>query len=136
MALDERQALVFLLRAFGGITTLAFLAMLLPVDWMAWMHGRLGLGELPRAPIVDYLARSISALYGFHGILVLLVSTDVVRFRPIVTYLWTLNVAIGVMLVFIDLQAGLPWWWTLLEGPPIAALGLLIAFLMRSIPLR
>ena len=134
MALDERQALVFLLRIFGGMTLLAFGAMLLPVDAMAWMHARLGLGEFPRAPVVDYLARTISGLYGFHGVLVLLVSTDVVRYRPILVYLWTLNIVFGLMLVVVDLYAGLPWWWTALEGPPIVALGLLLALLSRSVP--
>src|SRR5687768_3522180 len=136
MALDERQTLVFLLRIFGGLTLLAFFAMVLPPDAMAWMHERLGLGEFPRTPVVDYLARSISALYGFHGVLVLLVSTDLDRYRPILTYLWMLNVIFGVMLIAIGVYAGLPWWWTASEGPPIIALGLVLAFLSRSVPKR
>ena len=136
MALDERQALVLLLRVFGGMTLFAFFAMLLPPESMASAHAWLGLGEFPRTPIVDYLARTISALYGFHGILVLLVSTDVVRYRPILVYLWNLNIAFGIMLVVIDLYAGLPWWWTAFEGPPIALLGVLLAFLARSVPER
>jgi hypothetical protein len=136
MALDERQALVFLLRIFGGLTLLAFLAMLMPPDAMAWVHLRMGLGEFPRAPVVDYLARSISGLYGFHGVLVLLVSTDLERYRPILVYIWVLNIVFGLMLVAIDVYAGLPWWWTASEGPPIVALGLVLAFFSRSIPKR
>ena len=136
MALDERETLVFLLRIFGGLMVLAFLAMLLPPDAMAWMHDRLGLGELPRAPVVDYLTRSVSGLYGFHGVLVLLVSTDLERYRPILVYLWVLNVVFGLMLIAIGIYAGLPWWWTTSEGPPIIALGLVLAFLSRSVPRR
>ena len=64
--------LIFLLRLSGTFTSLAFLAMLLPVDWMDSIHRSMGLGELPRAPVVDYLARSVAALYGFHGALLLL----------------------------------------------------------------
>ena len=59
--------LVFLLRLAGSVTASAFLAIFLPVEWMASTHRWLGLGEFPRAPVVDYLARSIAALYGFHG---------------------------------------------------------------------
>ena len=45
--------LVVLLRLAGGITATAFLAMLLPAEWMAATHRAIGLGEFPRAPVVD-----------------------------------------------------------------------------------
>ena len=61
----HQRLLVVLLRLGGSGLMLAFLAVLLPVDWMAATHPRLGLGEFPRTPIVDYLTRSIAALYGF-----------------------------------------------------------------------
>ena len=52
--------LVVLLRLAGAVMVTAFLAVLLPADWMADTHTRLGLGEFPRMPIVDYLARSVA----------------------------------------------------------------------------
>ena len=55
------RLLEVLLRAGGTILVTAFAAMLLPVDWMAATHEWLGLGAFPRAPVVDYLARSVSA---------------------------------------------------------------------------
>src|SRR3712207_5837294 len=81
-----------LLRIMGTMTAVAFLTMLMPPDWMAAVHDRLGLGPFPRSAVVDYLARSIAALYGFHGVLLLLVSTDPVRYRPIVIYVGILNI--------------------------------------------
>ena len=90
--------LVFLLRLSGSFTSLAFLAMLLPVDWMDAIHRALGLGELPRAPVVDYLARSVAALYGFHGVLLLLVSTNPVKYRDIVWFIAILNIVFGAMM--------------------------------------
>jgi hypothetical protein len=123
--------LVFLLRAAGTFTSLAFLAMLLPVDWMASIHQAVGLGEFPRAPVVDYLARSVAALYGFHGALLLLVSTNPAKYRTIVSFIAILNIAFGVMLVVIDLHAGMPMLWTLFEGPSIIVFGILIAWLNR-----
>ena len=129
----HRQILVVLLRLAGGITVTAFLAMLLPAEWMASTHRALGLGEFPRAPVVDYLARSIAALYGFHGVLLLLVSGDPTRYRPIVRYLGFMNVLFGIALVLIDLNAGMPTLWTLAEGPPIVAFGVVVLYLSRRI---
>ena len=125
--------LVLLLRLAGTVTVLAFLAMLLPVDWMDTIHRSIGLGELPRSPAVDYLARSVAALYGFHGVLLLLVSTNPVRYRDIIWFVAILNIVFGVMLVIIDLHAGMPLFWTLFEGPSIVVFGTVIALLNRSV---
>jgi hypothetical protein len=129
---DQRtRVIVLLLRLAGCVTASAFLAMFLPVDWMAATHQRLGLGEFPRVPLVDYLTRSVAALYGFHGLLLLLVSADPIRYRAIVSYVAIMNVVFGVIMVVIDVHAGLPIIWTVLEGPPIIAFGVVLALLNR-----
>jgi hypothetical protein len=122
------RPLVLLLRCGAVLTGSAFLALFLPVESMASTHRWLGLGEFPRAPIVDYLARSVAAFYGFHGVLLFLISTDVVRFRPLVWYVAVMNVLLGVTLLAIDVHAGLPAYWIALEGPPVIVIGLLVAF--------
>jgi hypothetical protein len=123
-----------LLRLSGVVITLAFLAVLMPGEWMVATHRALGMGELPRAPIVEYLTRSLAALYGFHGVLLLLIATDPVRYRVFVWYVAAMNVAFGTILLAIDLHAGMPLSWTLLEGPPIAFMGLAIGLLNRAQP--
>jgi hypothetical protein len=128
-----RRLLVILLRIGGIATCLAFVTILQPVEWMASTHRALGLGEFPRAAVVDYLARSIAALYGFHGVLLLIVSTDPVRYRPIVWYVAVMNVLFGLMMIGIDVHAGMPMWWTLGEGPPVIAFGIVIGLLNRSL---
>jgi hypothetical protein len=129
--LVRRRLLVVLLRLGGVLTASAFLTIVLPVEWMAAAHRALGLGDFPRAPVVDYLARSIAALYGFHGVLLLIVSTDPVRYRPIIKYFAVMNVLFGGIVLAIDLHAGLPLLWTLAEGPPVAGFGAAIALLNR-----
>jgi hypothetical protein len=121
------RLLVVLLRLSGSGLMLAFLAVLLPVEWMAAAHPRLGLGEFPRTPIVDYLTRSIAALYGFHGVFVWIVSFDPVRYRVFVWFAAVMNIVFGAMMVAIDLHAGMPAIWTAIEGPSIIAMGVLIA---------
>ena len=127
----RRKVLKLLLRLAGAVTTTAFFTILLPVDWMEATHERLGLGEFPRAPVVDYLARSIAGLYGFHGVLLLLIASDPIRYRAIISYVSVLNITFGLMLIGIDLHAGMPSWWTLGEGPPVIAFGVVIAALNR-----
>ncbi len=123
-----------LLRLGGVLTGSAFLAVLLPADWMAGIHAWLGMGDLPREPIVDYLARTVAALYGFHGVMLFIVASDPVRFRPLVRYIAAMNLIFGASLIVIDWHAGLPIWWTLGEGPPLVAVGALVAWLSRSLP--
>ena len=130
----RRRLLVAVLRLAGTITVTAFLTILMPVEWMASTHRWLGLGELPRAPVVEYLARSIAALYGFHGVLLLIVSADPVRYRAIVWFIAAMNVGFGLIVIAIDVHAGMPAYWTFGEGPPIVAFGIVIAFLNAGMP--
>jgi len=127
--MTRQRLLVALLRLAGIITVSAFPAILLPRDWMAATHVWLGLGAFPDGPIVEYLARSIAALYGFHGVVVLVVSGDPARYKPIVTLIGWINIAFGLIMIAIDLKVGLPMFWTLAEGPPIAGLGAVILYL-------
>ena len=128
-----QKLLVWLLRFSGAVLLLAFPAVFLPADWMASTHRALGMGEFPRMPVVDYLARSIAALYGFHGVLVLIVSRDVVRYAPIVRYLGVMDLVFGLTMVGIDLNAGMPALWTMMEGPPLVGTGLVILYLSRGL---
>ena len=129
----QERVLVILLRIGGVMTILAFPTIFLPVSWMAATHAWLGMGEFPRTPIVDYLARSIAALYGFHGVLLLIISTNVRRFRPLVVYAGCMNLVLGPLMLGIDLHAGMPWYWTAVEGPPLIAMGGLLLFLARAV---
>jgi hypothetical protein len=122
-------ALVLFLRFGGVLLILAFGAVVLPTNWMAATHGWLGMGEFPAAPLTDYLTRSVSALYGFHGVLLFIVSGDPARYERIVLYLGVMNVVFGLMLFAIDLHAGLPLAWTFLEGPVLVGIGVLVLYL-------
>src|SRR6476646_5130413 len=125
----RRRLLIVMLRLGGCFTVIAFLAILLPVDWMAATHRWLGLGEFPRAPIVDYLTRSVAAMYGFHGVILLVISRDPIRHLDLVRALGVMNIVFGTLLLFIDLHAGLPLHWTLTEGPPVVGFGVAMLYL-------
>ena len=61
------KVLVILLRFGGVIALFALVAVFMPLSWMAATHRWLGLGEMPTGPVVEYLARSLSAFYAFLG---------------------------------------------------------------------
>src|SRR6516164_8620568 len=64
------KVLVILFRYLLGIGSLfALVPVFVPVSWMAATHRWLGLGEIPIAPVVEYLARSLSAFYAVFGAL-------------------------------------------------------------------
>src|SRR3954452_12863492 len=125
------KALVILLRFVGVTALFALVAVVMPVSWMAATHRWLGLGEMPTGPVVEYLARSLSAFYALVGALCLVVAADLERYRPLARFLAATFAVMGAVQTGIALSAGLPWWWTAVEGPPTAAVGALMVFLAR-----
>ena len=128
----SEKALIALLRALGVLCLLATFAVFMPLRWMAVVHDWLGVGRFPEGRIVEYLARSLSALYAFHGGLLLLISTDVRRYAGVVTYVAVACLAFGVLILAIDLSIGMPLHWTLQEGPYVLIMGLAILLLQRK----
>ena len=130
--MGHEAALRLLMRAIGVFMLLALPAVFMSADQMAAAHRWLGLGELPEAPIVGYLARSLSLFYVVLGALFLQVAGDLRRHGPIASFLGAAFMAFGVVVTGIDLGVGMPLYWTLGEGPPAFAVGLAMVWLNRK----
>ena len=128
----RERLLVLVLRIGAGLLLLSLAPALMPFAWMQAIHRAVGLGELTETPLNQYLTRSLSALYAFHGALMLCLSFDVRRFQPVIRLVGAGNVVFGVFSVLLDLAAGMPLAWTLVEGPFILVAGLLILGLQRA----
>ncbi|MBM4041618.1 MAG: hypothetical protein FJ290_24225 [Planctomycetes bacterium] len=126
MRTTAERLLVLLLRMVGGMECLAIFPALMPRTWMALVHEHIGLGPFPEGPVVEYLARSLSALYAVNGGLMLVVSTDVRRYAALVTFSAAAAVAAGLLVLVTDLSVGMPWWWTAGEGPFLMAFGVVL----------
>ena len=74
------------------------------------------------------MARSVAALDGFHGVMLYLISTDVVRYRPLVWFAAAMSATFGAMLIGIGVHAGLPAYWVATEGPSVMAIGCVLAW--------
>ncbi|MEZ0264618.1 MAG: hypothetical protein ACAI43_07825 [Phycisphaerae bacterium] len=113
------RALAWVLRVNGAVTVTALLAVFMPVGWMGAVHARLGLGAAPDGPMFEYLARTVSALYAIHGGLCFVLSTDVRRFGPVITYVACAELAFAAALLLIDVKAGMPAAWVMVEAPAV-----------------
>lgn len=123
------RPLVVALRVLGVVDLLALLAVVMPRRWMEWGHVWAGLGEIPEGPLVGYLARSASALYGLHGAMILFISFDVRRYWRLITFLAVAALVHGAVMFGIDVAEGMPRWWTTVEGAGFAATGAVVLLL-------
>jgi hypothetical protein len=128
------RALVLLLRGIAVAAALAVVPVFMPHRWMDECHRWLGLGELPELPVIVYLTRSLSAVYVFHAGVLWIVAGDVRRYAALVTYLAAAFFTFGVVTLWIDIHAGLPWPWIAVEGPLGMVFGLATLILQRKIP--
>ena len=101
--------LKLLLRVIGGSALLALIFVVTPESWMIRIHAELGLGVLPGASIVGYPLRSTPVSCSVVGGLLWIVSSDLVRHRPVIRYLSVTTVPLGVALLSMDWLEG----WTL-----------------------
>ena len=127
------SALKLLLRVIGSSSLLALIFIAAPESWMVAIHAELGLGPLPDAPIVGYLARSTSAFYAIEGGLFWVVSFDPVRYRSVLRYLGATTALFGGVLLAVDWLEGMPLSWTLWEGPFVCVFGLVVLWLSGHI---
>ena len=142
-AQKAEKILSWLFRLNAFLLTLAFLTMLMPNEWMNWCHEKLGLGSqaIFRVagqqagqvnPIAEYLARSCSMLYGIHGLVLLIVAFNLRKYWQVVPLLIGLHVALGAMVLLIDLKVGMPWYWAAAEGPGIMAFAAILFWLYKK----
>jgi len=127
------RPLVLLLRGIAVAAALAVVPVFMPHRWMDTCHRWLGLGTLPELPVIVYLTRSLSAVYVFHAGVLWVVARDVRRYAALVTYLAAAFMAFGIVTLWIDIHARLPWPWVAVEGPLGVAFGLAVLILRRKV---
>jgi hypothetical protein len=125
--------LVLLLRLCAAGLLLALVAVFLPFRWMARINDWIGLDPLVDTPLMNYLTRSLSALYAFVGLLTWTLSTDIRRYRPLIVCLGVSYLVSGAALLILDFTVGMPLAWAVLEGPVVMGTGALQLWLVKHI---
>jgi len=122
----------WVLRVVGVLAMLAIVAVFMPLSWMASVHESIGMGKMSEGPIVEYLARSLSALYALLGCWIFYLSGRVPEQLGFVRLFGSLFAVFGVVLGWIGFKSSMPVTWVLLEGPPAILLGLWIIYCCRD----
>ena len=116
------RVLTWVLRILAVVLMTAVVPAMMPSAWMEEIPIRLGMGELPRGPMIGYLTHSLSAMYTLHGAVVFVVSLDVRRYLPVVKCLAVLAIMFGIGMIVLDVVVGMPMFWVLCEGPFIVVI--------------
>lgn len=122
MTLTEK-ILRFFLIASGATCVCALVFMVMPLSCMKAAHRLLGMGEMPVGPVVEYLARSVCALYAMLGGVMILSGLKLRPYRALVLYLGAVWIVFGAAAGVIDHAAGMPLFWTLGESLVTVAMG-------------
>jgi len=127
--ISKEKTLVYLLRITGIVMVIAMVFVFCPTSWMDSSHQSLGLGPLPAGPIIEYLARTESALYAFLGMILIFVSFDTHRYQPLIRFLAWITIPFSIGVAILDAKLHLPLFWTIGEGPFTLLLGVILLFL-------
>ena len=95
----------------GAVCLAALIPLWMPRAWIETGHRWLGLGMFPDSPIAEYLARSVSALTGLYGGLLVMLSTDVRRYAPLIRYQAVAIMFLSASGLVVGSWAGMPLWF-------------------------
>jgi hypothetical protein len=117
---------------FIGVAALfAFAAVIMPARWMIEISEQLGI-EIGPVPLTFYLARHLSLIYGLVGVAVLVVARRLPADRWLARLLAWLTLGLGVGHAILDLQSGMPSWWTVREAAFSVTGGIILLVLSRE----
>lgn len=122
----------FILRLFAIATLAALPAIFLPhlaLEKLAWA---VGIKEPPHSPLLIYMIAGGSAVYVAQGALFWVMSTDLVRYRPMIVLIAWMLVLFGPLFVWIHLQSSTPRWWLLLDSLSCLVAGIALLWTCRS----
>ena len=121
--MNKEKIQKILLQLAGAFEILAFIAVVMPRGWIEISHASLGLGVMPRGPVLMFLIRQASYIYGMHGVSLWVLSFDVKRFRPLVILNGIAYLLAGPIFIAIDYDSGMPLWWTIGDSVSCGVLG-------------
>ena len=128
----KEKTLACFLRGTGVVMVVALVFVFCPTSWIDSIHQSLGLGPLPAGPIMEYLARTESALYAFLGLILFFVSFDMSRYQPLIRFMAWITIPFSIGVTILDAKLHLPLFWTAAEGPFTLLLGVILLFLTKS----
>ena len=123
------QKIILRLMALVALPVLpAVFAPRLTVEKLSWT---LGFGEPPHVPLIYYLAAGGSLVYLLSAGLLWMLSSDVVRYRPLVVFVAVACMAVAPVFVWLDANLGMPRWWLLMDALSCLVGGAVLLWALR-----
>ena len=97
----------------GGVCTMAWFAAVMPIQWMNWWHQLLEMGDMPKGPLIEYLARATGGLCGVYGLVLMWISLDVPRYIGLLRLITYSVSGLAIICCLLMWNSGLPAWWLL-----------------------
>lgn len=129
--MNRQRLLSWLLCIAGACEVLAFVAVIMPRSWMEVSHAALGMGVMPRGPLLMFMIRQASYVYGMHGVSLWVLASDVDRFRPLILLNGISFLLAGLVFFVIDQAEGMPLWWALGDAAGCAFFGAALLWFSR-----
>lgn len=130
--MDRKLMQAWLLRIAGLTEILAFIAVVMPRSWMEVSHEWLGMGPMPDGTLLMFMIRQASYAYGMHGVSLLILASDVTRFRRLIVFNGISFLLAGMVFFVIDYSVGMPWWWTIGDSASCFGIGVALLWLTRG----
>jgi hypothetical protein len=123
------------LRFVAIVQILTFAVIFMPVAWIASWHAWVGLGVMSDTPVFRYVLRGASYVQGAIGVLLWVMATDIMRYRPLVVTTATIYLVGGPAYYLMDSIAGMPRFWCIFDSVfCLLAGGVLLALCLLSSP--
>ncbi|MBM3964362.1 MAG: hypothetical protein FJ308_04750 [Planctomycetes bacterium] len=107
----------------GVVQCAAVIAVFVPHTRMDACGRWMGVDSLPSGSLPGYLARLSSAMYVIHGAMLIITACNLPLVLPIVVPFARLTIALGGVMLWIDVTEGMPIGWTLFESIALASSG-------------
>ena|ERR1700686_3031083 len=130
--MSAERLLVWFLRISAVMFLSAALAVVMPTAWMAAISKWYGI-EFPDVPLMQYLARAMSAVYATMGASYWFMSCDVRRYLPLLRFTVPLTAVFTVATIALDLWIPMPPDWTVGEGVSLVVWTAALWWLVRRV---
>lgn len=117
----------------GVVQCAAIIAVFMPHTWMDLCGRWMGVDSLPGGSLPGYLARLSSAMYVIHGAMLIITAWNLPLVLPIVVPFARLTIALGGIMLWIDMTEGMPIVWTLFETIALMSSGGLTEYFARRV---
>ena len=107
---------------------------IVPLAWLDGWHVWLGLGAMPQDAVLRYVLRAAGYVQGGIGVLLWIMATDVVRYRPLIVAVGAIYLIGSPVFYFIETQAQMPFFWIMLDCVSTFVVGAGLLVLCRRSP--